>query len=395
MKHRNSKSSIYFVIIYNAAIFILCITAIISMFFINKPDKLNKNDFIKIVEKNGCLIENKKDKSEGISDYITTSKQNCPYEIKYITYYDEDTLNDSLLYFSENVLDKNSNIKETQRITIDFLNPYYEYTTKGDQFKKLIYNEESILYISSPIKYENNINKILQDSNYKYKDNFDKTTKFLSLAFFLILIVLFVSMWGTLKKTRNKGWITLIPFYNIGALTKDVMGSPWYALLLLLPIGNTVFQYLILYKTAKAFNKTDSYAVLLMFFPTVVWPLLAFDDSEYVKPEKKSKNSNKNSNVKKTTSKKENKNEKVVNKAEKIIAIIFFFIAACFFESIFEEDFMISDIVLGIFFLIYGLLLLPEITNKTNKYSLYTKYKALIVTLIIILNLILIYILPI
>ena len=31
----------------------------------------------------------------------------------------------------------------------------------------------------------------------------------------------------------------------------------------------------------KVFNKSDSYCVLMMFVPSVLWPLLAFDNSEY------------------------------------------------------------------------------------------------------------------
>ena len=88
-------------------------------------------------------------------------------------------------------------------------------------------------------------------------------------------------MWGTLKKTRNKGWISLIPFYNIGCLSKDVLGSAWWPLLLFVPIGNVVFMFMLYYNMTKVFNKSDSYCVLMMFVPSVLWPLLAFDNSEY------------------------------------------------------------------------------------------------------------------
>ena len=100
-------------------------------------------------------------------------------------------------------------------------------------------------------------------------------------SLYVVLFICIVSMWGTLKKTRNKGWISLIPFYNIGCLSKDVLGSAWYSLLLLVPIGNVIFMFMLYYNLAKVFNKKSYYCILMMFIPTVLWPLLAFDDSEY------------------------------------------------------------------------------------------------------------------
>ena len=278
MKDKNSKSAIYFVIIYNLAILVFCLIAIISMFIIEKPNKLNKNDFIKVVETSECPIKDEKDikENEGTSFYLTTDKKTCPYEITYMDFYDYDTKEGFLEYFSEDVLYENKNTKFTKKINLELFDSYNEYLTKGDQLKQMIYNEGTILYISAPIDYESEINHIIDKLDYKYKDNFNKTKKFLSLAFFLSLIVFVISMWGTLKKTRNKGWISLIPFYNIGCLTKDAMGSAWYVLLLFVPIGSTIFQYVFLYKLGKSFNKSDGYSVLLMFFPTVMWPLLAF-----------------------------------------------------------------------------------------------------------------------
>lgn len=55
----------------------------------------------------------------------------------------------------------------------------------------------------------------------------------------------------------------------------------------LLPIGNAIFMLMFFYQMGKAFGKEDTYCVLLMFLPFVLWPLLAFDDSIYHKPQKK------------------------------------------------------------------------------------------------------------
>ena len=105
--------------------------------------------------------------------------------------------------------------------------------------------------------------------------------KIVGYSLYVLLFISIISMWGTLRKTRNKGWISLIPFYNIGCLSKDVLGSAWWSLLLFVPIVNVVFIFTLFYNMAKVFNKNDSYCVLMMLIPSVLWPLLAFDNSEY------------------------------------------------------------------------------------------------------------------
>ena len=162
---------------------------------------------------------------------------------------------------------------------------YYEYTTYGDYYKAIVYNNNSILYVAGSKEYRDEIINIYKDLNYKYELNM-QGMKVVALAFYILLFIIIVSMWKTLKKTRNKGWISLIPLYNIWCLSDDTLGSPWYSLLLLLPIGNFVFMFMFYYNMGKVFNKDDSYCVLMMFFPSVLWPLLAFDDSKYTKQEK-------------------------------------------------------------------------------------------------------------
>lgn len=59
------------------------------------------------------------------------------------------------------------------------------------------------------------------------------------------------------------------------------MGSGWYFILSIIPFVNTIFSLFLFYKLGKCFGKTTTYCVLMMFFPTIVMPLLAYDDSEY------------------------------------------------------------------------------------------------------------------
>lgn len=90
-----------------------------------------------------------------------------------------------------------------------------------------------------------------------------------------------VCLWGIFKKTGTKCSNALIPIYNNFCLIKDIMGSGWYFILSIIPFVNTIFSLFLFYKLGKCFGKTTTYCVLMMFFPTIVMPLLAYDDSEY------------------------------------------------------------------------------------------------------------------
>ncbi len=61
---------------------------------------------------------------------------------------------------------------------------------------------------------------------------------------------------------------------------------------------------------------------------------------------------------------------------------------------VYLDEHLISYLITTILFLIYGLMICPKITNYTKQFKTYTKYKVLIVILLIIINLIFISILP-
>lgn len=143
-----------------------------------------------------------------------------------------------------------------------------------------LYYDNSILCASANKLYRTEIKDIFKDLGYQYKINF-KGIQFVWYSSFILLFIIIISMWGTLKKTRNKGWTSLIPFYNIGCLSKDVLGSAWWTLLIFIPILNVVFMFMFFYHISKVFNKKVSYCVLTMFIPSILWPLVAFDDSKY------------------------------------------------------------------------------------------------------------------
>lgn len=292
MKNKNSKFGLIFTIVCNVVIVLCFVIGFFLFFKIDLPDKLDKKTFVDYMEAKGCKITDVLDEKDysGMDDYLMTDKESCPYSISYATFNDKKVKEKFFLQRKRDVLQNNPNVRGRNSISVnDFSLQYYEYTTYGDYYKSLVsYSDNSILYASVDKEYREEIIKIFKDFNYKYEIN-TQGMKIAWYSYYILLFIFIVSMWGTLKKTRNDGWISLIPFYNIGCLSKDVLGSPLWSLLLLVPIGNVVFMLMFYYNLGKVFNKNDSYCVLTMFFPSVCWPLLAFDDSKYTKPKKEKK----------------------------------------------------------------------------------------------------------
>lgn len=282
MKSKNSLFGLLFTIICNGAIVLLFIIGFVMMFSVKLPDKIDKNYFTKYMEEKGCSITNLKEEKEysGMTDYLITDKETCPYLISYTTFKDKDVLWDFFSKGQKDVMQNNTNVTGKTSISINLFSEYYEYNTSGDYYKAIVYNDNSVLYASADKQYREDVRNIFKDLHYQYEINF-KGMQIAWYSLYVLLLICIVSMWGTLKKTRNKGWISLIPFYNIGCLSKDVLGSAWWPLLLFVPIGNVVFMFMLYYNMTKVFNKSDSYCVLMMFVPSVLWPLLAFDNSEY------------------------------------------------------------------------------------------------------------------
>lgn len=282
MKSKNSLFGLLFTIICNGAIVLLFIIGFVMMFSVKLPDKIDKNYFTKYMEEKGCSITNLKEEKEysGMTDYLITDKETCHYLISYTTFKDKDVLWDFFSKGQKDVMQNNTNVTGKTSISINLFSEYYEYNTSGDYYKAIVYNDNSVLYASADKQYREDVRNIFKDLHYQYEINF-KGMQITWYSLYVLLFICIASMWGTLKKTRNKGWISLIPFYNIGCLSKDALGSAWWPLLLFVPIGNVVFMFMLYYNIGKVFNKSDSYCVLMMFIPSVLWPLLAFDNSEY------------------------------------------------------------------------------------------------------------------
>ena len=90
-----------------------------------------------------------------------------------------------------------------------------------------------------------------------------------------------IAMWKIFTKAGEPGWAAIIPFYNVYTLFKITWGNGWKFLLLLIPIANIVIMIITEVKLAKAFGKSNGFAVGLVLLSTIFMLILAFGSSEY------------------------------------------------------------------------------------------------------------------
>lgn len=344
------------------------------------------------MENKGCNLIDVQNKENylGVDTYLVTDENSCPYLISYTRFLPEYSFDDFFDVLEEDVVNGNSNVYEKKYLKKNLLYKYYEYSTSGDYYKIVTLNKNSILYASADIKYKNEVIDIFEDFNY-INDIKNNEISYIFYAVFLVIIINIISLWKIEKKLRNKGWVVLIPIYNIICLSKDVLGSSLYALLLLVPIGNIIFIFVLYYKLGKLFNKSNLFSLLLTLFPIIFLPILAFDNLDYINPKKEENIINEDivTNQKSNTS----SIKKIINAIKWFLMIIFILFA---FSSllVYLDEHLINYLIITISFLIYGLMICPKITNYTNKFKTYTKYKTLIVILLIIINLIFMSIFP-
>lgn len=97
----------------------------------------------------------------------------------------------------------------------------------------------------------------------------------------LIAAMLIIAMWKVYEKAGKPGWASIIPIYNTYVLT-EIAGRPilWF-ILLIIPCTAPIAYVVISIDIAKSFGKDTLYAVGLILFPYIFWPLLGFGDAQY------------------------------------------------------------------------------------------------------------------
>lgn len=106
----------------------------------------------------------------------------------------------------------------------------------------------------------------------------------LSVIALMTAIVSLVANWKLFEKMGYKGWQGIIPFYSEYILVKELYGSGWYFLLLLIPIVNIYYACGLMNRLGQRFHKPLRWrVVLLIIFGTYGEWILAFSDDVYDK----------------------------------------------------------------------------------------------------------------
>jgi Na+/melibiose symporter-like transporter len=89
-------------------------------------------------------------------------------------------------------------------------------------------------------------------------------------------------MWKLYVKAGKPGWAAIIPFYNIYVLFEIAGMNGWMFLLLLIPIVNIVILIMLYINLAKAFGKSTTFTVGLIFLNIIFILILGFGNDRYI-----------------------------------------------------------------------------------------------------------------
>jgi signal peptidase I len=109
---------------------------------------------------------------------------------------------------------------------------------------------------------------------------------FFSLLFFVLTLV---GLWGIFEKSGYKGWMSIVPFYNLYIWLKIIKKPLWWYIFLLIPFINVFVILLMIVEICKCFKKYDLGAQALgVLFPFFYLPYLGFSKKEtYLEPDKR------------------------------------------------------------------------------------------------------------
>lgn len=139
-------------------------------------------------------------------------------------------------------------------------------------------------YSTSPLSYSNNIASSIGAA-------IGASLTLIIVIAIAIVVLQIVANWKLFTKAGEKGWKSIIPFYNTAILYKISGMSPWLALLyigMFIPVINVivgiVFAVLNLYQPinlAKGFKKSTGFTVGMVLLPFIFNLILGLDDSKY------------------------------------------------------------------------------------------------------------------
>lgn len=101
-----------------------------------------------------------------------------------------------------------------------------------------------------------------------------------SCALFTALMI--ISLWFIFKKSGEKPWASVVPFYDMFCLFRISWGNGWFFWLAIIPGVNIVVGAITMYKLSKTFGHGVGWFFGLWLLPVVFYPMLAFGGSRYL-----------------------------------------------------------------------------------------------------------------
>ncbi len=251
-----------------------------GMFNIPSVQYISVEDYRRISAEYSCPVINIKEQNQELyanfDTYLQTDNNICPYLIRYIIIDDAKERNAVYNGFVYELNHENGNFMQTLSIDVP---QYTRNSTTGKYYLDAVMIDNEIITVGSA-KTDKKEAQILEEKLgiENYKINFNSNYFILSFIYGLVvLIYIYLCWWKINVKLGRKGYICLIPIYNLICLSEDVFGKKWLGLLFLVPLANYIVFLILCVNLLKKYNKNSSYIVLGIFVPIVLLTLLAFD----------------------------------------------------------------------------------------------------------------------
>jgi len=95
----------------------------------------------------------------------------------------------------------------------------------------------------------------------------------------IFAILMIAAWWKVFVKAGQPGWAAIVPFYNAYVLQEIVGREVWW-LAIYFFLG-PIWWIVICLDLAKSFGKEMLWAIGLIVFPYIFFPLLGFGDAQY------------------------------------------------------------------------------------------------------------------
>ncbi|MBQ7140945.1 MAG: signal peptidase I [Bacilli bacterium] len=124
---------------------------------------------------------------------------------------------------------------------------------------------------------------IFMNKNYfSSTETFNKFLILLIVVLIVLIILTIVAKWKIYETANQKGYSSIIPFYNYIILLKIVELPSWYIILLILPIINIIPFLQVNTRLSRKFGLGIGFGIGLTILPIIFFPILAFDNYNYL-----------------------------------------------------------------------------------------------------------------